>query len=130
VSVSSGSIGGGRGQYLPRGSTRGMEEGGSEIQQRRAVCSSGLQGTGRTGSTQGGELGLLQGGGTFAEFVSGGRDAEWHRLMPHSPTACRGRAGWESRNENLNACLPAAEDGAESKALNADGREGAEDAVD
>lgn len=69
-----------------------------------------------------GETGLLQGSGTSAEFLV----AE----MQHSPAVCRGRIGRESRNENPNVCLSAAEDGTESKALNADGSEGARDAVD
>lgn len=69
VRVSKSSIGGGCGQYLSGGSTRDTEKGGSVIQQFRGVCSSGLQGTGRERSMQGGELGLLQGSRTLAEFL-------------------------------------------------------------
>lgn len=62
--------------------------------------------------------------------VSGSRDAEWHRQRQHSPAVCQERLHGESRNENLNVCLLAAEDGTENKALIADGNEGVQDAVD
>lgn len=45
-------------------------------------------------------------------------------------SSVQGESRLGSRNENPNACLPAVEDGAESKALNADGSEGAWDTVD
>ena len=70
--VSKGSIGGGCSQHLSGGSTKDTEKGRSVIQQRRGVCSSGLQSMGRASSMQGGELGLLQGSGSSAEFLVAG----------------------------------------------------------
>lgn len=78
---------------------------------------------------QGEELGLLWGSGTLAEFLVA-EMLNGTGQCQHSLVVCRGRLDGESRNENLKACSLAAEDSTESKILNADGSEGAQDVVD